>query len=197
LDEAVQTYEEAIEARPNDPKLHQFLALLYQFGGAEDKAIARYEAAIKLYEPGLTSDPSLASAKNNLAYIYAESGVELDDALDYAQDAKAALPDSPVIADTLGWVLYKRGIPSAAISYLKEAEASAGHDLNLVGTVRHHLAQAYEADGAVDEAKDALRRALAGLDDQAQSTQAQGGKTVEPAWAPGARSMLARLEQGS
>jgi tetratricopeptide (TPR) repeat protein len=197
LDEAVETYETAIEARPNDPKLHQFLALLYQFGGWEDKAIARYEAAIKLYDPGLTSDPSLASAKNNLAYIYAESGVELDDALDYAQDAKAALPDSPVIADTLGWVLYKRGIPSAAISYLKEAEASAGDDLVLVGTVRHHLAQAYEADGAVDEAKDALRRALAGVDDQAQSAQAQGGKAVEPAWAPSARAMLARLEQGS
>ena len=158
LDEAVATYEKSIEARPDDPKLHQFLALLYQLGGDETKAIERYEAAIERYDPAATSNRYLASAKNNVAYIYAESGLELNKALDYAQDAKAALPDSPVISDTLGWVLYKRGISSAAISYLKEAEANSGEDVDLAGTVRHHLAQAYEAEGEVDEAKSALRR---------------------------------------
>ncbi|MFP8879412.1 MAG: tetratricopeptide repeat protein, partial [Myxococcota bacterium] len=161
LPEAVKTYEDAVEIRPDDPNLHHFLGILYQYAGARDKAIERYEDAIK-YGPGL------AEAKNNLAYIYAEAGEKLDRALDLAQEAKAALPDSHNAADTLGWVLFKRGVPSAAISYLKEAESSgADADAPTIATIRHHLALAYELDGSKSEAGEALKRALSDLDEKA------------------------------
>jgi len=68
--EAVDTYETAIKARPEDPNLHYFLGTLYSFGGAQAKAIERYEDAIKY-------GPDLAYPKNDLAYIYAESGENL------------------------------------------------------------------------------------------------------------------------
>lgn len=190
LKEAVATYEEAIKAHPSDANLHHFLGVLYQFGGNMDKAIENYESAIKY-------GPDLAEAKNNLAYIYAEAEENLDRALDLAQDAKAALPDSANAADTLGWVLFKRGIPSAAISYLKEAEASSGDDIVTAGAIRHHLAQAYEADGETEEAKQALKRAIASLDALSEQRRAAGAEgRSEPDWAVEARAMLNRLEGG-
>jgi tetratricopeptide (TPR) repeat protein len=191
LDEAVATYEEAIKMHPDDANLHHFLGVLYQFGGNIEKAIERYEAAIKYA-------PDMAESKNNLAYIYAEAEENLDRALDLAQDAKAALPDSANAADTLGWVLFKRGIPSAAISYLKEAEASSGEDVVTAGAIRHHLAQAYLADGEKEQAKETLQRAIAGLEAQNQQRQAAGSQASrEPDWVVEARAMLNRLESGS
>jgi tetratricopeptide (TPR) repeat protein len=191
LNEAVTTYETAIKRRPEDPNLHYFLGTLYSFGGAQAKAIERYEDAIKY-------GPDLAYPKNDLAYIYAESGENLDRALDLAQDAKAALPDTATVADTLGWVLYKRGIPSAAISYLKEAVANSDGDIAVAGVSLHHLAQAYEADGDPGNARETLRRAIAALDERAEQQRASG-ETVrpEPAWATEVRVMLARLESAS
>ncbi|MBW2542671.1 MAG: tetratricopeptide repeat protein [Deltaproteobacteria bacterium] len=189
LSEAVTTYEAAIEARPEDPNLHYFLGTLYAFGGAQDKAIERYEDAIRY-------GPDLAYPKNDLAYIYAESGENLDRALDLAQDAKAALPDTATVADTLGWVLYKRGIPSAAISYLKEAVANSDGDIAVAGISMHHLAQAYEADGNPEKARETLRRAIAELEKAAAEQRASGEPVrPEPAWAEEVRSMLARLER--
>jgi len=190
LNEAVGTYEDAIKVRPEDPNLHYFLGTLYSFGGAQDKAIERYEDAIKY-------GPDLAYPKNDLAYIYAESGKNLDRALDLAQDAKAALPDTATVADTLGWVLYKRGIPSAAISYLKEAVANSDGDIAVAGISLHHLAQAYEADGDPEKARQTLRRAISALDEQNDAKRASG-ETIrsELPWATEARAMLARLERG-
>jgi Tfp pilus assembly protein PilF len=118
--------------------------------------------------------------------------------LDLAQDAKAALPDTATVADTLGWVLYKRGIPSAAISYLKEAVANAGGDRTAAGVSMHHLAQAYEADGDPEKARQTLRRAVALLNEAAEEKRASGAPIgPEPAWATETRAMLARLESGS
>jgi len=191
LNEAVTTYETAIKARPKDPNLHYFLGTLYSFGGAQDKAIARYEDAIRY-------GPDLAYPKNDLAYIYAESGENLDRALDLAQDAKAALPDTATVADTLGWVLYKRGIPSAAISYLKEAVANSDGDIAVSGISLHHLAQAYEANGEPEKARETLQRAISELDKYADEQRASGQPIrAEPTWAAEVRTMLARLERGS
>ncbi|HXV37081.1 MAG TPA: tetratricopeptide repeat protein [Myxococcota bacterium] len=191
LNEAVTTYEAAIQARPTDPNLHYFLGTLYSFGGAQSKAIERYEDAIKY-------GPDLAYPKNDLAYIYAESGENLDRALDLAQQAKAALPDTATVADTLGWVLYKRGVPSAAISYLKEAVANSDGDITVMGISLHHLAQAYEADGDPDKARETLERAIAELEKSAAEQRASGEPArPEPGWAAEVRAMLKRLESGA
>jgi tetratricopeptide (TPR) repeat protein len=189
LPEAVKTYEDAVEIQADNPNLHHFLGILYQYAGERDKAVERYEDAIK-YGPGL------AEAKNNLAYIYAEAGEKLDRALELAQEAKAALPDSHNAADTLGWVLFKRGVPSAAISYLKEAESSgADADAPTIATIRYHLALAYELDGSKTEAGEALERSLSDLDGKASARRASGqAARPDPEWALPLRKMMARLE---
>ena len=48
-------------------------------------------------------------------------GENIDEALNLAQKAKEQVPDDPHISDTLGWIYYKKNVPSRAIVYLKEA----------------------------------------------------------------------------
>lgn len=184
--ETIRTYEQAIEVKPDQPQIHHFLGVLYEYGGQEDLAVEHYETAIK-YEP------NLGEAKNNLAYIYAESGDKLDRALDLAQEAKALMPDNPNTADTLGWVLYRRGVPTAAIGYLKEAVAGINSDDANLGLVRHHLAQAYEASGDADKARENVVQALADHHTYIEG-QADGGAGLqEPLWIGEAQAMKERL----
>ena len=147
--------------------MHHFLGVLYELGGQRELAQQRYEDAIRL-------DPNLSEAKNNLAYLFAETGQNLDRALDLAQEAKTQLPENASVADTLGWVMHKRGMHSAAISYLKEAEAGTDPNDASIGIVRYHLALAYEANGETDAAREALSRALAGLEKQLAGRARQG-----------------------
>jgi tetratricopeptide (TPR) repeat protein len=188
LQEAIETYEAAVAVRPEAAQLYHLLGVLYELGGQKEKAITNYEAAIR-------RAPNLGEAKNNLAYLFADSGKNLDRALDLAQEAKALLPDSANAADTLGWVLYQRGVPAAAISYLKEAEAGSDAGSPSLGVVRYHLALAYESNGDSQDAVETLQRALTELDAQLEEVRKRGGAVEEPTWAGEARSMLDRLKR--
>jgi tetratricopeptide (TPR) repeat protein len=174
----IEVYEQAILVRPDDAQFHHYLGMLYELRGNSEQAIERYESAIRI-------DPNLAEAKNNLAYILADKGTNLDRALDLAQDAKTLLPNNPSVSDTLGWVLFKRGVPGAAISYLKEAEAATSERDASLGQVRHHLALAYEANGDKKEALAAFDRAL---------SAAPTDPGVEPAWVGEARTRRDKLK---
>ena len=77
-----------------------------------------------------------------------------------AQEAKQALPENPSVADTLGWVMLQRDLPSAAISLFREAITAIPDPDPLRGTVRYHLAQAYERNGETNRAIAELTRAL-------------------------------------
>jgi tetratricopeptide (TPR) repeat protein len=185
--QTIEVYEEAIKVRPDDAQFHHYLGMLYELRGNSEQAIERYESAIKI-------DPNLAEAKNNLAYILAERGTSLDRALDLAQDAKTLLPNNPSVSDTLGWVLFKRGVPGAAISYLKEAEAATNERDASLGQVRYHLALAYEANGDKQEAMTALERSIAAVESQAAALRQQGSDPgPEPAWVGEARTKRDKL----
>ena len=186
LEDTVKTYEKALEVHPEQATVHHFLGVLYELGGNREKAQQRYEDAIRL-------DPGMNEAKNNLAYLFAETGQNLDRALDLAQEAKTQLPDNASVSDTLGWVMHKRGMHSAAISYLKEAESGTDPNDASIGIIRYHLALAYEANGETDNAKDALGRALAGLDKQQAAARAKGATPADPPWAKDVRAMQTRL----
>jgi tetratricopeptide (TPR) repeat protein len=185
-EEGISTYERAVEAQPNSAPLRFTLGTLYESTARRADAKLQYEEAIKL-------DPNLAVAKNNLAYLMADEGKELDRALDLAQEAKSRMPDSPNVADTLGWVLLKKGIPEAAIGYLQEAENTFPPGHPDVGYVRVHLALAYEAAKQPERAREVLDRALASLEEARSAAAASGATVADPPWAGEARSMLERL----
>lgn len=190
-EETLATYQKALAARPDSATLQLMVGSMYEASGDAAKAIEHYELAVKL-------DANLPAAKNNLAYMLAEQGKDLDRALDLAQEAKAALPDNPNAADTLGWVLYKKGVPAAAIGYLKEAESAMPAGDPALVVVRHHLAQAYEANGEMEKAKEALQRAVSDLDAARKAADASGATgAAEPPHAGDVRTMLQRLSSAA
>jgi Flp pilus assembly protein TadD len=104
----------------------------------------------------LQLEPNAAVAANNLAWLYVESGVNLDLALQLAQTAKAGMPTQPEVSDTLGWIYCRKGLLSQAI---RELEETIQRD-PLNPLYQYHLGVAYAKNGNRDKAKRALEAAL-------------------------------------
>ncbi len=156
-DEAIATYEKALETKKDSPNLWLLVGMLYEKTGRTADAIHAYEEVIRI-------DPRHGVAMNNLAWLLSQDEKAdervLDRALQLAQQAKELLPDSPSVADTLGWVMLKRNLPSAAISLFREAidRYDAGNPLRSL--MKYHLAQAYRTNGEPDRAVGELESAL-------------------------------------
>jgi Flp pilus assembly protein TadD len=90
-----------------------------------------------------------------LAYLLNEHGGESDEALRYAQKAVELAPEQPAFCDTLGWVLYHKGLYSEAVRYLQRAAASK-EDV----VWKYHLAMAYAKAGDSARGRSMLQTAL-------------------------------------
>ncbi len=108
------------------------------------------------YEKVLAMDPMAAVAANNLAWIYAEDGGNLDVALGLAQTAKSRLANSSEVGDTLGWVYYKKGLPALAVPIFRDSVEQSP----TIAIYRYHLGLAYAKNGDRNEARQALEQAL-------------------------------------
>ena len=104
--------------QPDSVAAHTMVAVLYEMQGNRAEARKRYERVLQI-------DSRAPVAANNLAYIYAEEGGNLDVALQLAQTAKQKLPDVPEVTDTVGWVYYKKDLPGLAIPLFEQALAKA------------------------------------------------------------------------
>src|SRR5207253_2343946 len=92
----------------------------------------------------------------NLAWLYTEHGGDKERALQLAQVAKEVAPEDPRISDTLGWILYKRGVYQQAVGLLKE---SAGK-LPDAPLIQYHLGLASLKAGDKEGARKALTAAV-------------------------------------
>jgi tetratricopeptide (TPR) repeat protein len=191
VDGMISVIEGAASAVPESSDLQFRLAQAYEQRGRQADAVVAYEKAISL-------NPDLAMAKNNLAYLLAETGGDLDRAYELAQQAKELLPDDGNAADTLGWVLVKRGVPSAAIVYLQEAAERFPQDaLEVQGIVHNHLAEAYELNDEADKAISASRRAVDFYERLAKLAEERGVEFTEPEWSAQAKARASRLQAAS
>jgi tetratricopeptide (TPR) repeat protein len=117
---------------------------------------SRKPEARQVYEATLKLDPNNAVVLNNLAFLMAETGGDLDDALTKAQRAKQLLPNLYEISDTLGWIYLKKNLPDNAIDIFKNLVAKeANHS-----TYHYHLGMAYSQKGDKTRALDQFREAL-------------------------------------
>ena len=118
------------------------------------------------YEKVLADAPRFALAANNLAYLYSEHGGDQEKALQLAQTAKEVAPDDPRISDTLGWILYKRGVYRQALGQLQESASKLADN----PAVQYHLGLTYYKLGNTEGAKRALGKALT-LDPRFQGSE--------------------------
>jgi tetratricopeptide (TPR) repeat protein len=149
LNSAIDYFRKATTLAPNDPIPAIRLAMLLD-------ALGRHNEAKPLYEQVLRIQPDNGVALNNLAYIKAEEGQDLDQALAYAQRAKQRYPQEPNISDTLGWIYIKKNMPDDAIRIYQDLLKKDPNN----ATFRFHLAMALFQKGDRATAKREGQQAL-------------------------------------
>ncbi|RIL02028.1 MAG: hypothetical protein DCC71_16915 [Proteobacteria bacterium] len=171
LDEAIASFVEAEKAGALPASGQQLLARLYLQAGRTAEAKA-------LYEKVLAARADMPGAKNDLAWILAQEGAELDRALTLAQEAQQAEPESPEVADTLGYVYFQKGLHDPALEQFKYAiELAQRRARNDAAAERpdyhYHKGLALQSLGRAEEAADAFGRALSLDGDFAQADDAR------------------------
>jgi tetratricopeptide (TPR) repeat protein len=114
-DEAAAQYNRALAIRPSG-EVYTLLGVLEDSRGNAAAAEAAYRRALEI-------TPEAPIAANNLAWIIAENGGNLDEALQLATLATTKSPNSPNFFDTLGWVYLKKGLNSPAVEQFRKAVA--------------------------------------------------------------------------
>lgn len=110
---AMDSFRHCSQEAPNNVDCLLALGLAMEGTGKRDQAKPIYEQILKI-------QPDHPVALNNLAYIKAEEGVDLDQALTMAQRAVQKVPASNAMADTLGWVYIKKNLSEDAIRVFRD-----------------------------------------------------------------------------
>jgi len=149
LQNAIVALQHARETMPDNVIVLSTLALVLDGAQRWSEAQQVYQAAIKL-------DPNNGVSLNNVAFLMAEHGGDLDQALTMAQRAKQMLPNLAEVSDTLGWIYLKKGLNDNAIDIFKDLVTKEPHS----STYRFHLGMAYYNKGDKLAALKELNQAL-------------------------------------
>ena len=148
LPEAITRLKAELEKDPNNPRPLLLTGIIYEHMKDYQKARDSYEKVISL-------SPDSILGLNNLAYLYAERLNRLDKAYELAQKARTLQPADPMVADTLGWILYRRRDYQQALTLLQESASKLPENPE----VQFHLGMTHYMMGQVDAARSALERA--------------------------------------
>ena len=114
--ESLKYYGMALELKPDNAVTRFFMAVYYDKAGDAAAAESQLRQAIKI-------DPGYADACNYLGYMFAEKGVNLDEAVALVKKALEADPGNGAYIDSLGWAYYRKGDIAGALSELEKAAA--------------------------------------------------------------------------
>lgn len=148
-DQAMKEYEMVLEKDPKQIQAHMMLGVVHESRNEHEKAKVHYQSILNV-------NPLFAPAANNLAWILVDHGGNLDVALSHAQIARERQPNDPHIADTLGWIYYKKNASLLAISLLKEAVGKLPNEPD----IHFHYGMAQQKNGDHAGAKKSLQTAL-------------------------------------
>ena len=145
-----------------DPRAFVSIALIQQ-------SLGHFAEARDTYEKVLAGAPNFVLALNNLAAIYSDHlPGQMDKAYELAKKGRDAAPDEPHIADTLGWILFKKGEYRNALPLLQESALKLPQ-----AKVQYHLGMAYYMLGEEASAREALQKAVDAKLDSVESDEAR------------------------
>jgi tetratricopeptide (TPR) repeat protein len=139
---AIAAFKQAHDLAPNEITPLLEMAMAYDDTGRNEEARRYYEEVLKI-------NPDQFQALNNLAYLKADEGVDLDQALTFAQRAEQANPNNLDIRDTVGYIYYRKNLTDDSIRMLKELVTQRPER----ATFHLHLAMAYYQKGDKGQAK--------------------------------------------
>ena len=103
----------------------------------------------------LALEPDNASALNALGYTYADANIKLDQALELIGRALAMRPDDSAILDSMGWVHFRLGNLSQALSWLSRA-----YERFPDPEIAAHYGEVLFVDGQTEKALEVFRQAV-------------------------------------
>ena len=115
----------------------------------------RYDEAEKCFRKVIQLSPDHADAYNTLGYMFAERGINLDEAMTLIKKAIYLRPGAGYMIDSLGWVYFKKKQYDIALKYLLRAVKSSTEDAVLYD----HLGDVYKELKQKDKAHEYWQRA--------------------------------------
>jgi len=88
--------------------------------------------------------------------MYADEGINLDEAIDLIKRALEISPNNGAYIDSLGWAYFKRGMTDEAMIQLEKAITLYGKDPVLYD----HIGDVYYKKGLIDKAREAWGKSL-------------------------------------
>ncbi|MDX2151769.1 MAG: tetratricopeptide repeat protein [Bryobacteraceae bacterium] len=176
---AIEQYKELLKESPQDANLHLRLGEAYQLAGNQSAAREAFGRALQLapqsavphsalamtdiaegrvkdaeaaFRKAIQTRPEDASARNNLAYLLATTGGDLNEAEQLALEAVKRDAKNGNFSDTLGYVYLKKKNYDGAIRAFGRIVTAAPDN----ATYRLHLAQAYLEKGDMAKAREHL-----------------------------------------
>ena len=189
-DVAVAAYRKQLQRFPRSVELYKSLSELYSSTGNTTDAIAAAEQwrqlapgdarpeillAVASRQAGRTGEmkshlkragqlaPEDPFVLNNMAYLLAEGGGNLDEALELADRALKKSKGEPHFVDTMGWIYLKKNMVASALQIF--ANLSSKDPTN--PAYHYHLGAALAAKGRKENARTELQAALANRPDAA------------------------------
>ena len=153
FDKAVPLFERFIEKNPDNRLARQCYFSLSNIH-VQKGDIRKGE---EILEKVFAKEPDDPSVNNDLGYLYADQGKNLEKARGMIEKALKAEPDNAAYQDSMGWVLFKLGKPAEAIPFLEKAvQTPRGSD----ATIFDHLGDCQQAVGMKEKAIENWQKAL-------------------------------------
>lgn len=148
---AVQTFTKILEVDDEHVPSLSGIGMAYQMQDDVKRAETYLRRAI-----ALSNEEELPDAYNALGYLYAEQGINLDEAATLVRRALKSVPKSGAYLDSLGLIYFKQGKLDAAIENLEQAL----HYLPDTPEILLHLVDAYLGKGLKQKALQTLEQAV-------------------------------------
>jgi tetratricopeptide (TPR) repeat protein len=158
-DKAAQRYEQILRDFADRPEVQvdarYALSSIYVQLGDMPKAERQLELILE-------QDPDNDTANNDLGYLWADQGKNLQQAEGMIRKALESQPENAAYLDSMGWVLYRLDRPAEARKYLEDAVArqEGGQD----GTIVDHLGDVYFRLKEFNKAREMWQRAATALE---------------------------------
>jgi tetratricopeptide (TPR) repeat protein len=160
-DEAIKVFESMLKRYGDNDEVVKLvrpsLSVIYVNKGDYVKGEAELERLLERF-------PDDSGANNDLGYLYAEQGKNLEKAEVMIRKALLEDKENRAYLDSLGWVLFKRGKPQEALESLTKAaekmkEEVAAEKSNPDTTILEHLGDVYFHVHDLRKAAEAWREA--------------------------------------
>ncbi|WP_339733963.1 tetratricopeptide repeat protein [uncultured Gimesia sp.] len=168
-DKAIVQLKEFIKKYPKQKERVYQVKMMLSNSYVQQGDIGKGEAVM---EELLVDDPENPSINNDLGYLYADQGKNLEQAEKMIRIALKSEPNNMAYLDSMGWVLFKRQKYKEAQEYLERARKLPGGGDS---TILDHLADCYHKLNKTKEATELWKKAL----EEAQQATSPDTKLIE------------------